>query len=352
MTKNLASNKDINNIEKSMQLTKKKTTYRITIILLLTIFVMISFMLSVSLGAYHVSVKNVIKAILIDREGLSRSIIWNIRVPRTLVAGLVGICLSLSGAILQGVMRNPLASPNIIGVSAGAGLSATICIVLLPQFEYLLAPAAFIGALITSIVIYLISWKNGIHPLRMVLAGIAISSLMSALINLILIFFPERVYDTLGFTIGSLSVKNWNDFNMLLPYALIGLLLSFLASKRLNILMLGDEIATSLGVNVELTRFILITIAALLAASAVSIVGLLGFVGLIVPHSVRLIIGSDYKYLFPASALFGAGLVMFCDTIARTVADPIELPVGIIMSVLGVPFFLYLLRGGIKNVKH
>lgn len=338
-------------IVESITTAKKKTVYKMIIILLFTVFVIVSFLLSISLGAYHVPVKDVIKAIFMDAEGLNRSIIWNIRVPRTLVAALVGVCLSLSGGILQGVMRNPLASPNIIGVSSGAGLVATICIVLMPQYENLVTPFAFIGALTTTIIIYIISWKNGIHPLRMVLAGIAISSLLGALINLILIFFPERVHDTLGFTIGSLSVKNWNDFYMLWPYALVGLFLSLLVSKRLNILMLGDEIATSLGIDVEKTRFGLIAVAALLAASAVSIVGLLGFVGLIVPHTVRLVIGSDYRYLFPASALFGAGLVMFCDTIARTIVDPIELPVGIIMAILGVPFFLYLLRGGIKNVK-
>ncbi|WDV44292.1 iron ABC transporter permease [Clostridiaceae bacterium M8S5] len=328
---------------------RSKTIYKITVIAILILFLLISFLLSISFGAYKIPIKAVIKSVFIDKEGLNRNIVWNVRVPRTLVAALVGVCLSISGGILQGVMKNPLASPNIIGVSAGAGLMATVCIVLFPKFENLVTPVAFVGALTTTAVIYLLSWKNGIKPLRMVLSGIAISSLLSALINLILIFYPDRVQDTLGFTIGSLSVKGWDDFRLLLPYAVIGLLLSLIVSKKINILMLGDEIATSLGLNVEVTRFVLIAIASLLSASSVSVVGLLGFVGLIVPHTMRLIIGSDYRYLFIASALFGASLMMFCDMLARIVAKPIELPVGIIMAILGVPFFLYLLRGGVKS---
>lgn len=328
---------------------RDKRIYKSIVILILIVCLFISFLLSISFGAYNIPVKSVIRAIMVDVDGLNRNIIWNIRMPRTLVAGLVGICLALSGVLLQGVMRNPLASPNIIGVSSGAGLMATVCIVLLPQFENLITPAAFIGALTTTGIIYILSWKNGIRPLRMVLAGIAISSLLSALINLILIFFPDRVSDTLGFTIGSLSVKSWSDFKLLCPYAVVGFFLCMLVAKKLNILMLGDEIATSLGLNVEVSRFVLISIASLLSASAVSVVGLLGFVGLIVPHLMRLIIGADHKFLFPASALFGAGLLMFCDMIARVVVQPTELPVGIIMSIIGVPFFLYLLRGGIKH---
>jgi len=208
---------------------------------------------------------------------------------------------------------------------------------------------AFVGAFLTTILIYFLSWKNGIKPMRMILSGIAISSFVGAIINTMLIFFPDRVQNTLGFTIGSLAAKTWVHFNLMWPYALIGFVFTMLMSKKLNILMLGDEIASSLGLNVEITRMILILTASLLAASAVSIVGMLGFVGLIVPHITRLIIGSDFRYLFPASGLLGAALMMLCDTIARTIIEPIELPVGIIMAIIGAPFFLFLLRGGMKN---
>ncbi len=330
----------------------KKTALKITILLGLVAFAVISFLLSVSLGAYQLSIEDIVRAIMSETEDLNHRIFWNLRVPRTMVAALVGICLSVAGAILQGVMRNPLASPNIIGVSAGAGLMATICLVLLPRMSALLTPAAFVGAVLTTLLIYVLSWKNGVQPLRMVLAGIAISTLLSSFINLILIFYPERVHDTLGFKIGSLMSKTWHDFYLILPYALVGFTIAVITANRLNILMLGDEIAASLGLNVEVTRMSFIILASLLAASAVSVVGLLGFVGLIVPHMVRLIIGSDYKYLFPGSAILGAGLVMFCDTISRIIFAPMELPIGIIMSILGVPFFLFLLKGRLKIAKN
>lgn len=312
-------------------------------------FLMISMLLSISLGATTISMDEIIQALFIDKEGLTYNIIKNIRMPRTFVGMLVGICLALSGAILQGVMRNSLASPNIIGVSSGAGLAATICLVLIPQYAYLTPIAAFAGAFTTTILIYLLSYKNGIRPLRMVLAGVAVSSLVSALINLILIFFPDRIQDTLGFTIGTLNLALWADFSTLLPYASIGLVLSFLSARKMNVLMLGDEIASSLGVNVERSRFFFIALASLLAAASVSIVGLLGFVGLIVPHMVKLLIGSDYRYVFLGSTFLGGALVIFCDTIARVILAPMEIPVGITMALLGVPFFLYLLRGRIAH---
>jgi iron complex transport system permease protein len=246
-------------------------------------------------------------------------------------------------------MRNPLASPNTIGVSSGAGLGAIFMLVVFPNYDYLVTPIAFIFALLTTMIIYILSWKNGIKPLRLILAGIAVSSFIGAWINVILIFFPDRVQNALGFMVGSLASKTWNDFHALWPYAVFGLIITMLLSKKLNILMLGDEIATGLGLKIERVRKIFIALASLLAASSASNVGLLGFVGLIVPHIARLIIGSDFRYLFPASALLGASLVMFCDTIARIVMDPIEIPVGIVMSMLGAPFFIFLLRGGLKN---
>lgn len=334
----------------SLDVLHKKKIYIVSVILILSISLVVAFLISLSFGAYKISIPEILKAIFVEREGLSRTIIWKVRVPRTCVAGAVGVCLSLSGAILQGVMRNPLASPSTIGVSAGAGLVATITLVLFPNYAYLLTPFAFIGAFIVTLIIYVVAWKDGVNPLRMILSGIAISSLVNAIINIILILYPDRVHNTLGFTIGSLSAKTWTDFKLIIPYAVIGFILSMLMSKKLNILMLGDEIATSLGLRIERVRMFLIMLASLLAASAVSVVGMLGFVGLMVPHITRLIVGSDYRYLLPASSLLGATLVILCDTIARVIVEPIELPVGIVLSILGVPFFLFLLRGGGKRI--
>lgn len=311
--------------------------------------VAMAFLLSVGVGAYTLSPGEVLRAIFLEREGLARSIVWNVRLPRVLIGALAGVCLALAGCILQGVMRNPLASPSTIGVTSGAGLAATICLVLLPGQVAFLTPAAFLGAMATTGAIYLLSWKNGIQPLRMVLAGLAVSSFVGAFVNGILIFYPDRVQNTLGFTVGSLAAKSWGEFGRFLPYVLLGSGLALLLGRTLNLLALGDELAASLGESPERSRFLCICVSSLLSASAVAVVGLLGFVGLIVPHMMRLIIGSDFRYLLPASALGGAALVMVCDTAARMVAPPIEIPVGILIAVLGAPFFLYLLRGRLQQ---
>lgn len=322
---------------------------KLFILAIMFVFFMVSFIMSVSLGATRITLQELFQALYIEREGLVYHIIMNIRLPRTIVGVLVGICLALSGAILQGVMRNSLASPNIIGVSSGAGLAATICIVLVPSWTYFTPIAAFVGAFTTTIIIYILSYKNGIRPLRMVLAGIAVSSFVSAIINLILIYYPDRVADTLSFTIGSLNLSLWSDVRLLLPYAVVGIVLSLVFARTINVLMLGDEIANSLGVRVELSRFLFIALASLLAAASVSVVGLLGFVGLIVPHIVKLLVGSDYRYVYVGSIFLGGSIVIVADTISRVIAAPMEIPVGITMALIGVPFFLYLLRGRIAH---
>lgn len=313
-------------------------------LLILAILCLGCFVASVGKGSLNLTPIEVIKALFVERDTVSHQIIWNVRLPRTLIAGMVGMCLALSGAILQGVMRNPLASPNIIGVSSGAGLMAFIILIIFPNYSYLVPAGAFIGALLATLLIYLLAWKNGARPMGIILAGAAVSSLLGAGINALMIFYPERLIGTVDFLVGGLSGRTWPHFQMLWPYAGLGIIMTLLFPQKLNILMLGDEIATGLGVNVERTRMMFIVFAALLAGSAVSAVGLLGFVGLIVPHIARLIIGPDHRYLFPASAILGAALVMLCDTIARVILDPVEIPVGIILSLLGAPFFLYLLR--------
>lgn len=328
---------------------RERTSYRIIIMAVLLGVSVLGVFVSVSIGSLRISLAEVARAIFFESGGTNRQIIWGIRLPRTLVGGLVGVCLSLSGAILQGVMRNPLAAPNIIGVSSGAAVSALVVMIVLPRFFYLITPVAFIGAFTSTVLIYLLAWKNGIKPMRMILAGVAVSAFLGAITNTLMIFYPERVQGVIGFMVGGLIARTWKHFHIIWPYALAGFIgVNFLA-KRLNVLMLGDEVATGLGLKVERNRMVLIGVAAFLAAAAVSIVGLLGFVGLIVPHICRLIIGSDYRFLFPTSALFGASLVIMCDIAARMAFDPVEIPVGIIMAVLGAPFFLYLLRGGLKR---
>ncbi len=302
------------------------------------------FFISIGNGAVKISPSEIINTILFDEGTVNYQIIWNVRLPRTITASLVGTCLALSGCILQGVMRNPLASPNIIGVSSGAGLMTLIVLIIFPDYYYLAPMGAFIGALFATLFIYFLAWKEGAATTRLILAGVAVSSLLGAGNNAIMTFYPDKVSGVLGFMVGGLSSTNWNHVDMIFPYAIVGTIILLLISNKLNILMLGDEVATGLGLNVEGTRFFFIIVSSLLAGAAVSVVGLLGFVGLIVPHITRLFIGSDYRYLLPATIFTGSAVVVLCDTLARVMFAPLEIPVGIIMSALGAPFFLYLQR--------
>ena len=299
---------------------------------------------SVMLGSVEIPVQEIWSALTGGGAGTHGQILMNIRLPRTLVAALVGINLALSGAILQAVMKNPLADPHIIGISSGAGLMGILVMLLLPEYAYLVTPAAFVGAMGAAILIYILAWKNGIRPIRIILAGVAVSAFLGAGISALMILYSDRVHSALMWMVGGLSARSWPHVAMLWPYTLVGSMLAFFSARHLNILQLGDELAKGLGLRVELTRLLLTAVAALLAASAVSVVGLLGFVGLIVPHAARLMIGSDYRYLLPSSAVLGAAVVMYSDTFARVAFAPVELPVGIIMAVLGAPFFLFLLR--------
>lgn len=314
------------------------------LILAFVFLFILSFIISLGNGAVKISAREIAKAIIAEENNVNRQVIWNVRLPRTIVAGLVGICLSLSGAILQGVMGNPLAGPNIIGVSAGGGLAALILLVLFPELYYLVPGGAFIGSLLATLFIYILAWKDGALPTRLILAGVAVSSLLNAGINALMTFYPDRVAGVISFMVGGLSATTWMQVKMVLPYATVGIILVLLLPTKLNVLMLGDETATGLGLNVERTRFIFIILSSLLAGAAVSAVGLLGFVGLMVPHIARLFIGSNYRYLFLGSIFLGGTVVMLCDTVARALFAPMEIPVGIIMSALGAPFFLLLLR--------
>lgn len=321
-----------------------RTAWRVTILILFAFLAVLGAFLSLTKGSSVITMSQIVELLLHPGTDPQSQIIWNIRMPRTIVGALVGINLSLSGAILQAIMRNPLADPHIIGISSGAGLAGVVIMILFPALEYLITPVAFVGAMLAAICIYILAWKNGIKPVRIILAGVAVSAFLSAGISGLMIFYSDRVHGALMWMVGGLAARSWPHVSIILPYAIIGLVLALASASYLNILQLGDEMARGLGVNVEVTRIVMTAIAALLAASAVSVVGLLGFVGLVVPHAARLLIGSDYRFLLPAAALLGVAIVTLSDTFARVIFAPIELPVGIIMAFLGAPFFLFLLR--------
>jgi iron complex transport system permease protein len=325
---------------------------RIAMLLAFFAFAVSAFVIALSFGSLRLSFGELLVLLGGGGDPLHRAIVLNVRLPRNVCAALVGACLAVSGSLLQGIMRNPLAAPNLIGVSSGGGLAAMIVLIAFPSLSGLLVPAAFLGALGTTALIYALAWKRGVLPTRLVLAGVAVSSLLGSFINALMIFFPHRVSGVVDFMVGSLAGRTWDHVDILWPYAAVGLALAFASAPRLNVLALGDEAAIGLGLKVESTRLLAIAAASLLAAASVSVVGLLGFVGLIAPHIARLLTGSDFRVRLPASALFGAGLLLSCDAIARMLFDPVELPAGVVTAALGAPFFLYLLRGKSRHGTH
>lgn len=299
---------------------------------------------SVAQGAAVIPPGQVLSILWNPTAQTADQIVWNLRLPRALTGAMVGSNLAVAGAILQAVMRNPLADPHIIGISAGAGITGIVVLVLFPAMTYLMTPVAFLGAMAAAGAIYALAWKNGIKPVRIILAGVAVSAFLSAGISGILVFYSDRVHGALLWMVGGFSAASWNEAAVVAPYWCAGLLLALIGAYYLNVLQLGDDMARALGLNIELARVLLTAVAALLAASSVSVAGLLGFVGLVVPHMVRLLVGTNYSYIIPGSALLGMAVVTLSDTLARVLFAPVELPAGLIMAFIGAPFFLFLLR--------
>lgn len=277
--------------------------------------------------------------------------IVRIRLPRIALSAVVGAGLAASGAALQGLFRNAMADPYLLGISAGGALGATLAIALGLGITTLgLAPVplfAFLGALAAAWAVYALGRTSGrVHTETLLLAGVALSALLSAAISfLIALSAREEVVSAVYFwTLGGFYRADWSRVWVALPYALLGMALAWLYSRDLNALLLGEECALNLGVDVERTKRVVLVGAALASAAAVSVSGIIGFVGLIAPHIVRLIQGPDHRALIPASALTGALFLVICDTLARTLFAPTEMPIGVLTAFTGVPFFLSLLR--------
>lgn len=277
-------------------------------------------------------------------DHLTRHIIWNVRFPRTMVALMVGLNMGIAGALLQGVLRNSLASPNIIGANSGAGLAAVAVMCLFPGNIELLPPAAFLGALLAGLIIYGLSWQEGgSSSVTIILAGVAIGALFSAFTTALMILHTDELGITYTWLAGSLTGRGWPYFYLIWPYCLLGTLAAVYLSPRINLFLLGEEVGKNLGLSIEISRFIIIVTASVLAGSAVSVAGTIGFIGLVAPHIARMLVGNDYRYLVLMSAVTGGLLLVLSDTLARILFQPLEIPVGIITASLGAPFFLFLL---------
>ena len=318
---------------------------RLAIMVLFLVAIFIVAVISVAKGTINFESKEIFQAFFKASDNqLANQIIYNVRLPRILTGLLVGMNLAVAGALLQGILRNPLASPQIIGVNAGAGLAAISVMILLPGQIALIPPAAFGGALLATLLVYGLSRSQGnASTVHIILAGVAVAALLNALTSGLMILNSDELSVTYSWLLGGLSGRGWAFFQLLLPYSIAGLIAALLLSPKLNLFSLGDEVSQSLGVSVETYRIILIIVAAILAGCAVSVAGTIGFIGLIAPHMGRLLVGEDYRFLTPLSAMIGGVLLLLADLVARTIFQPVELPVGIITAILGTPFFIFLL---------
>ncbi len=314
----------------------------------------VTILISVCVGAANITVAELVKILITGEVDSSKGqILYYVRIPRTVAACLAGTALAVSGTILQTILNNPICSPSIIGVNAGAGLFMIITAAFFPTAVAFSPIAAFIGAVVAVAAVYLIARYKTTSKLTIVLSGIAVSSLLSALTDTIITLVPDVKVSRIDFLIGSFAGVTMDNVIFSLPYIVIGLVVVFYIGADINLLSLGDTAASSLGVSVGGVRFIALTVAALLAGSAISLAGLIGFVGLIVPHIAKLVIGYDHRFLFPLTAMLGGAFCLLCDILARVLFIPFEVPVGIVMALIGSPFFIFLIlsrkRGGSFN---
>jgi len=302
---------------------------------------MISFF-SLSKGSVYISIEDIWLAIFRRGEEINQTIIWDLRLPRLISSLLVGSALGMSGALLQGMLKNGLASPYLLGISAGSGL-VIVAFITFGLAQIFIPIAAWLGAIFTTLIVFTLSKSgNKISIERLILGGVAISSLFGAIQATLLLQAEDgRIQSALTWLIGSLNSRGWDEIRITWIPILFSIILSLLLARQLNLLSLGDELSMSLGNSLFRSRCLIGAIATLLAASAVAIGGLIGFIGLIVPHFSRLLIGSDYKFILPLSALIGGLTLSTADLIARS--GPIEMPVGIITSLIGAPIFIIIL---------
>ena len=326
----------------------------LTVSIFLSVLLILVILISITMGSANVpplrSIRILFQSILGFKGGGSeteRTIILSLRLPRAILAGIVGAGLSVSGVTFQALLRNPLADPYILGVSSGAAVGAILAILFgLSTYSLGLPLASFVGALLTILVVFYFGRQEGkIHPNTLLLAGVIIGSFLSALIMFFIsVSQKEELHTIIFWLMGDFSFANARAIFIILPYILFGGFYLYLHARHLNLILSGEENAVQLGVHVEKLKLSSYLSASLITAASVSVCGLIGFVGLIIPHSVRLIFGPDHRLLIPASALIGASFLIASDTFARTLLAPTELPVGVITAAFGGPFFIYLLR--------
>jgi iron complex transport system permease protein len=308
------------------------------------------FVLSMVMGAADISLNDVWRALFSNAQGDKISIIREIRLPREIAAIVVGAALSVAGAIMQGITRNPLADPGLLGLTAGANAALAFVIAFIPSANYFsVIIACFIGAAVGTTMVFGIGAmrKGGFSPLRIVLAGAAVSAFLYAIAEGIGIYFKISKNVSM-WTAGGMVGTTWGQLQIIVPFIVVGLLVSFFLSRQLTILSLNEEVAVGLGQKTTQIKVILFIAIILLAGASVALVGNMAFIGLMVPHAVRAMVGTDYRFILPMSAISGAAFMLFADTLGRTINAPFETPVAAIVATLGLPFFLVIVRKGGK----
>jgi len=329
---------------------------KVLIITVLFFILIISFVISLTLGSVSIPLNEILNIFSSGNESY-KNILLNIRLPRILNSILVGAALSCSGVILQTMLQNNLAEPGLLGISAGAGLGAILTFILPVALPfYFITPVSFIFAVSTTLLIFFIAkgiesnYNNFISSNKIILSGVAISALISSVNGFLLLISGSSITQILYWLNGGFSGRGWSEFYSSVFFILSGLFVSILIAKDLNILSLGEELSVSLGLNLKQIQRISIIISSLLAASAVSIAGIISFVGLIIPNLSKLIIGNDHRYTIPCSIILGAIFLLVSDTIARTIISPSEIPVGIVTSFIGAPVFIWLILRKKNNI--
>jgi len=309
---------------------------------------LVLFIFAVNTGSLKVTPSELFSGLFIEYNP-DVATIYDLRFPRIFIAMLGGAATAVSGVLLQAVMKNPLADPGIIGVSSGASLVAVIVTAFFPSLFFLTPMLAFIGGLVAFLLVYSLSWKGGLSPLRIILVGVAVNALCTGLMSAFNSATGSSYTGVASIVNANITQKTWDDFQTLAVYVVIGLVASFFVTNQCNLLSLEDKTARSLGMNVTRSRIVISVIAVLLASISTAVVGAISFLGLIVPHIARLLVGSNHKVLVPYSILLGAFTLLLADTIGRTVASPYEISAAVVMSVIGGPFFIFLLRRSKQN---
>ena len=309
---------------------------------------LILFFISVCLGSLKVTPGQMLRGLFVEYDD-NVATVYDLRFPRILISMLAGAALAVSGVLMQSVMKNPIADPGVIGISSGAAFTAVIITALAPSLYFLTPLFAFAGGIIAFLLVYSLAWNAGLNPIRIILVGVAINAMFAGLSEAFNSFSGGNLSGVAAIVNGNITMKTWDDVSTLFWYVIVGLILAVFMAQKCNLLALEDKTARSLGVDVNKSRLAVSCIAVLLASISTAIIGIVSFLGLIAPHIGRILVGSDHKKLIPFSMLLGAFILLLADTLGRTIAAPYEISAGIIMAVVGGPFFVFLLKRSGKD---